>query len=125
MSQYNASGHKGIEAGADLTKGTLVKISNGTVVAATAATDKIIGVLTADVKAGQVADVRLRNAQGTSKVRAGGNVAVGDYLTADADGEAVATTTAGNEVVGMALEAGVDNDIIEVVNMFTRLAVAA
>ena len=125
MSQYNASGHKGFKATAALTAGTIVKLVNGEVVVATDDNDKFIGVVVADVGAGEVADVRLRSAQGTVKVRAGGNVAVGDYVTTDADGEAVATTTVGAEVLGMALEAGVDNDLIEVMPLGARLAVVA
>lgn len=125
MSQYNASGHKGYKATAALVAGTIVKLASGEVVVAAAATDKFIGVVVADVGAGEMADVRLRSAQGTVKVRAGGNVAVGDYVTSDADGEAVATTTVGQEILGLALEAGVDNDLIEVMPQLGRLAVTA
>ena len=125
MSQYNASGHKAYKATAALVMGTIVKIASGEVVVATDANDKFIGVTAADVGAAELADVRLRSAQGTIKVRAGGNIAVGDYVTTDADGEAVATTTEGDEVLGMALEAGVDNDLVEVMPQLGRLAVPA
>ena len=125
MSQSQHSGSKGYKATAALGAGILVKISSGEVVVATAATDKIIGVTENSCEAGEVVSVRLRNAQGTAKVKAGGNVSVGDYLTSDADGEVVATTTVGEEVVGLALEAGADNDLIEVMLMATRLAVTA
>lgn len=123
MSQYNASGHKGYKATAALTKGTVVKLASGEVVVSTAATDKSIGVVVADVVAGEMADVRLFSAQGTSKVRAGGNVSVGAYLVADADGEAIAATQAAaaaqptSFVFGQALEAGADNDLIEISNV--------
>lgn len=125
MSQYNASGHKGYKATAALAKGTIVKLTNGEAVAAAAATDKFIGVLAADVSTGAMADVRLRSAQGTVKVIAGGNIAVGDYVTSNASGKAVATTTVGQEILGMAVEAGVANDFVEVMPQVGRLAVTA
>lgn len=114
MSQYNVNAEKGIRATADLGEGLIVKIASGEAVIATAATDISIGVTTTAVKAGQVASVRLRNAQGTTKVRAGGTIAAGATLTAGADGRAVSTTTAGAQIVGIALEAGAANDFIEV-----------
>lgn len=113
MSQFNVSGSKGFLATAALGEGILVKLSGNEVVVATAATDKIIGVTSNSCEAGEVVDVRLLSAQGSSKFKAGAAVAVGDLLTTDADGEVIATTTAGNRVVGQALEAGVDNDLIE------------
>lgn len=124
MSQYNASGHKGFVATAALGEGIIVKLSSGNVVVATAATDKIIGVTTNSCEAGETVDVRLRSAQGTIKVKAGGNISVGDWLTTDGDGEAIATTTDGNELIGMALEAGVDNDLIEVMPANGQLYIA-
>lgn len=125
MSQYNASGHKGYKATAALAKGLIVKLTNGEAVPAAAATDKFIGVTAAAASLGAVADVRLRSAQGTLKVLAGGNIAVGDYVTANADGKAVATTTVGQEILGMALEAGAANDFVEVMPQVGRLAVTA
>lgn len=113
MSQSQYSGSKGFKATAALGTGILVKLSSGEVVVATAATDKIIGVTENSCDAGEVVSVRLLSSSGTIKVKAGGNVAVGDLLTSDADGEVIATTTAGNRVVGQALESGVDNDLIE------------
>ena len=114
MSQSQYSGSKGFKATAALGRGILVKLSSGEVVVATAATDKIVGITESSCEAGEVVSVRLLSGAGTAQVKAGGNVSVGDYLTSDADGEVVATTTGGNKVVGQALEAGVDNDIIEV-----------
>lgn len=48
---------------------------------------------------------------GIAEVEYGGNVTRGDLLTADADGKAIATTTAGNIVIGRALISGVAGDI--------------
>lgn len=77
------------------------------VVLATAAADKIVGVLQNSPKANEAASVLARSASGIGKVQAGGTVAIGDYLTADSTSRAVATTTNGQEVIGQAIEAGV------------------
>lgn len=119
MSQYNASGHKGYKATAALAKGVLVKIANGEVVVSAAATDKSIGVTTVASDAGEMTDVRLLSAQGTSRYVAGGNIAVGDLLVATAAGKVVALTQAAagaqptSVVVGRALEAAVSGDLFE------------
>lgn len=92
----------------------LVKLdANGNVVLATSATDNILGVLDNSPKAGQTADVVLVNGAGSFKVKLGGTVAAGAFLTANADGEAIGTTTAGNRVIGRAVRAGVENEIAE------------
>ncbi|MYE00424.1 MAG: DUF2190 domain-containing protein [Alphaproteobacteria bacterium] len=44
----------------------------------------------------------------------GGAVKIGDLLTSDSDGDAVATTAAGARIVGIATTDGVANDIGEV-----------
>jgi hypothetical protein len=113
MSQQNEGSSKGYLATAALLEGYAVKLASGNVVVATAATDKIIGVTQGKYAAGETASVKLRNGNGTIKVKLGGTVAVGDRLTAAADGRLVATTTAANEVVAVALEAGVANDFVE------------
>lgn len=113
MSQFNAGPEKGYEANVDIANAVAVKLSSGKAVIATAATDAIVGVTNGAAKAGQVANVRLRSASGTVKVKLGGTVAVGDALTANASGLLITTTTAGNQIVGVALEAGVSGDIIE------------
>jgi len=50
---------------------------------------------------------------GTSKCRAGGTITVGAKLMSAADSEALAAT-ATNEVIAIALEAAVDQDVFEV-----------
>lgn len=82
----------------------------GSCVQAAAATDKLLGTSdeldhvigeTVDIAVGPVPFVTL-----------GGTVAVGDWLTSDASGRAIATTTAGNQVIGRAEIAGVSGDIV-------------
>lgn len=121
MSQSNYSGSKGFKATAALSRGFLVKLVNGEVVVATAATDNILGIVENDVKAGQVASVRLINAQGTAQVKLGGTVSGGSsVLTSDGAGRAIASTAAAagavpsSRVVGLALEDGVSGDIVEI-----------
>lgn len=114
MSQYVDGGSKGFVATAALGEGIIVKLASGEVVAGAAGTDDIIGVTMNSCEAGEQVSVRLRSAAGTLKVKAGGAVAVGDSVTSDASGEAVATTTAGDTVLGTALEAAADGDLFEV-----------
>lgn len=120
MSQFNEGNSKGWIATAALGDGVIVKLASGQVVVATAATDKIIGVTVGSVAAGGTANIKLRSGAGTIKVKAGGTVAVGDRLTTNGSGLAIATTTAGNEIIGQALEAGVSGDFIEALTVNDR-----
>jgi hypothetical protein len=121
MSQFNTSGTKGYVATAAVGEGIIVKLSSGQAVVATAATDKFIGVTMNKAAAGETASIRLRSSQGTIKVKAGGTIAVGDKLTTNGSGQAIATVTAGNEILGMALEAGASGDMVEVMQMNDRV----
>ena len=89
--------------------------TDGSVVLATTATAKAIGILINQPAAGDTATVTLRNAQGTEKVVLGsGGCAVGDKLTPTTGGAVIVTTSANNEVIGFALEAGNAGDIVEI-----------
>jgi hypothetical protein len=120
MSHYVAEGFKTLSAATALTAYTAVKLdANGRVIAAAAATDIIVGVVHKAVKAPQngqyfPADIRLRSAEGTMNIQLSGTVAAGAAVTSDASGKGVATTTAGNQLLGYALEAGVAGDVIEI-----------
>lgn len=86
--------------------------SSGKAALATAATDQIIGVL---VEGGTASgDTVAVQDYGTAWVKLGGTVGEGDWLTANSASKAVATTTAADSVLGMALTAGVANDQITV-----------
>lgn len=113
MSQQNEGSAKGYVATAALAEGLAVKISAGNVVVATAATDAIIGITQGKYAAGETASIKLRSGSGTVKVKLGGTVTVGAKLTSNGTGALIATTTAANEVIGVALEAGVSGDFIE------------
>lgn len=91
----------------------LVKLdANSQVVLASAASDKIIGILQNTPKANETASVLARSASGIGKAYAGGSIAIGDYLTADSNGAVVTTTSAGNEVVGIAVEVGASGQVV-------------
>lgn len=83
----------------------------GVVNISTAGTDKHLGVLQNKPLITEAANVRVL---GSSKVVAGGTVTLNAWVTADANGDAIATVTDKDVVVGMALEAAVDNDIFEI-----------
>jgi hypothetical protein len=82
------------------------------------ATDLLVGVLQNTPESGQAARFRFA---GTSKVLAAGAIAIGDWVTSDSAGKAVATTTDKNVVIGRALEAAANaGDIIEIeMSIFT------
>ena len=104
-------------AGADLStkRYHIVKLnSDGHVVLASAATDAIIGVLDNEPKQGEVAEVVTVNGQGTFRVKAANaTIAKDAFITSDANGKAVATTSTGNRVIGRAVRAFAANEIGE------------
>lgn len=110
MSMHSPTLTKTFRANVDIGPRRLVFLSaDGEVGLAAAGASLVMGV--SDVvgaAAGGSIDVHLG---GTCEVLYGGNIARGGDLTATADGKAVATTTAGNRVVGTALVSGVDGDI--------------
>lgn len=125
MSQF-VNGHtKTLVAGEDLS----AKINyigqldaSGNLEVAEGATDLIVGVIVSnDGGSGASAVYQF---SGTAKVKIGGSVSIGDFITTDSSGLGVATTTDGNIVIGRALEAGSANDIIEVQLSIEHLYIA-
>lgn len=127
VGRYRSGGNMGFVSTNDLSSasvGTIVKIDSSNaptnIVAAAAAADVPVGVLIDQPTAGQTGTVRLRNAEGTSFVKLGGTVAVGNPITSNASGLGIAATqTAGGsqptvQVLGFAMQAGVSGDIIEI-----------
>jgi hypothetical protein len=121
MPRYRDGGLMGFISTNDLSTtaiGSIVKIDSSNapsnIVLAAAGTDKSIGVLVDQPLAGQTGTVRLRSAAGTLFVKLGGTVAVGDAITSNASGAGIVTVTAGDEVLGRALQAGVSGDVIEI-----------
>ena len=93
--------------------------NEGEAVLANAQTLPIIGVIENYPEADDTVRIVLPQS-GTMKVKCGGNISIGGYVTADSAGKAIATTTAGDMVIGRALEAGADGRIIEIACMFFR-----
>lgn len=104
-------------AGADLsgtaTQYRFVKISaNNTVVLASGATDEIVGVLQNRPKQNQGATVAM---DGRLKVVAGAALVIGDRVTSDSAGRAIATTTAGNSSFGVVVHSAANaNELAEI-----------
>jgi hypothetical protein len=124
MVQFNESSVRAFPCDIALGRGAAVKFAAGKIVAATAGTDAILGVIDVDNDAGQQANVRLRSGSGTAVGRAGGNIVVGDLVTATTAGELIATTTDGDAVVGMALEAAANDGFFELMLMTDRVYIA-
>ena len=113
MSSFNCPSFRSKLAEATVEVGRILKAGTaaGSCVKAAAATDKLIGTSAGllDKAVGEMVDV----ASGTlHEVRLGGNVVEGDALTSDANGKAIATTTAGHRIIGYADQAGVLDDLI-------------
>lgn len=89
--------------------------AKGVVTIASAATHKVMGTITNAPAAGADANVAVNMPFGerTGKVIAGGSISIGDKLTSDSAGKAIATTSAGNYVFGVALEPADAGDIFE------------
>lgn len=100
-------------AGGTIAKGQPVKLDTDKehVVACSAATDKIVGLAQGAATSGQSVEIAV---DGGGKGKAGGNIALGDLLTSDGSGLLIATTTAGDRVIGVAMDAAVANDIFDV-----------
>lgn len=80
---------------------------------ASAATDKLLGLSnTAPTAAEEMTEVCLPGGGGKGKL--GGTVSAGDKLTSDSNGKLVATTTENDQIIAVAMEDGVENDLIAV-----------
>ncbi len=104
---------KSFLAGAAIAAYRIVKQSDdNTVVQAAAVSDGLCGIANnLGAENGKRVDVVM---DGVYEVEYGGNVAVGDPLTSDANGKAVAAAPAAgtnNRIIGFALQAGVSGDI--------------
>jgi predicted amidohydrolase YtcJ len=115
MASFSQPKELTFKADAAIAKGKAVTIgsdSNHVAVASDAA-DKMVGIVQASASAAEdLVEVALPG--GGAKALVGGNVAAGDLLTTNADGELIATTTATDRYIAMALESGVDGDLIAV-----------
>lgn len=102
---------KSLRAGAAIAPNRIVKFGSDDlhVVQAAAASDALIGVTTLGATAAeQACDFAT---EGLATVEYGGAVTRGAFLTADAQGRAIAATTAGQRVIGVAMVSGVSGDL--------------
>ena len=96
--------------------------TDGTLILAAAATDKIVGVLQNKPAVGAAALVRMG---GTTKAVAGGTISVGAWVTSDSNGKVVATTTDKDVVLGkyLGVASAASGDIVEIqIHIFTLSA---
>ncbi|MBQ7569136.1 DUF2190 family protein [bacterium] len=96
-----------LPAGAAVAPGRIVKFSTGKAVQASAGTDVLLGV--AQDEAHEANDDIAIAVSGIVSVTAGAAVSAGAYVTADANGKAIAAT-AGTNYLGVALEAAAAAD---------------
>lgn len=96
--------------------------TDGTIIIAAAATDKLVGILQNKPKIGEAALIRWG---GTTKAKAGGVIAVGAWVTTDGNGKVIATTTDKDVVLGKYLGSAscAADDIVEIqLGIFTLSA---
>ncbi|MBX3467179.1 MAG: hypothetical protein KF878_09820 [Planctomycetes bacterium] len=99
-------------AGADLAEGQLVKLSGANTVNVCAAGEQPIGAVRNPVKSGAVVAIFLLSKQGTITVLAGGAI-VANAPVMPINGGKVDDLATGKPI-GVALSAGADNQLIEV-----------
>lgn len=117
MAEMVTTPTKTFTAGAAIAKWARVKLSAGKLAAAGAA-EQALGVIENQTFAdGDIVAVRLKTAQGTLKMIAGGSISVGDAVYGAASGKVSATANGNPE--GVALTAGEDGTIIEVLHVPT------
>ena len=85
--------------------------ANGEIELGEGATDLLVGVLQNKPKDNEPALYRFH---GTAKVKAGGAITVGCWVTSDSAGKGVATVTDKETIIGRALEVADTDDIFEV-----------
>lgn len=114
-----------LPAAADLSAAQfkLVTVNSSGQAAVAGATSLVVGVLqNKPAAAGREATVAYA---GVSKVVAGGTIAAGARVTADANGAAIAAASAGDAVLGVALAGAASGDLIPVlINPYPFAALA-
>lgn len=105
-----------VPSGADLSAGRYLAVkldASGRAVLAAAATDRAVGVLMNNPNAADMEAVF--GSFGTYPMKAGGSFNEGDRLVSDSNGKVVASTTAGDWTIGIALGASTgENQIVPV-----------
>jgi hypothetical protein len=126
MSQSTRDFERSAVAGESLTAKQFYIVqldATGKIEVAEGATDLIVGVLQNAPDTGEQATYRFI---GTTKVIAGGAIAIGAMVTTDANGKAVSTTTDGDVCIGrhIGTAAAADGDIVEVQMSIQHLYIA-
>lgn len=86
--------------------------ADGEVVTATAPTNTLIGISEQiGSRDNDRVDVVIA---GICEAKAGGNITRGEYLTVNGSGDVVAASASTDRIVGMAMQNGVANDVIDV-----------
>lgn len=112
MASHSESRTLTFKATAAISRGHAVKFGADrmTVTKATAASDLLIGVAqTAPTTAGDLVEVAING--GGAIGLAGGSISAGNKLTVHTDGTLLASTTANDQVVGVAMEDAVAGDL--------------
>jgi hypothetical protein len=108
---------RGYEASAIIAPFRIVRFSDAAttskVATASASTGQALMGTTGKIGASAVGNIVDVHRAGLPPVQLGGPVNAGDWLTSDANGKAIATTTIGHQVIGRAEQPGIADDIID------------
>lgn len=102
---------------ATIAEGSVVKVGSArtNVALAVTSTSLILGLAQSPVaNAGDPVEVALPGGGGKGLCGSGGSIAAGDFLTADTSGALVTTTTTGDRVIAIAMEAAASGDLFSV-----------
>lgn len=106
-----------------VSKGNAVKLSSGSVVKASAATDRVIGIAQNDASENGLVEVAHPGGGGFAK--AGASISAGNLLSSNGDGDLIKVANADDIIIAQALEDASDNDIFSVQVIGPSMATAA
>ena len=111
MGQFNDTGYGTVTLTEEAPKNTRVTRAG----AVAGLTDQDVGITTQFGKAGDVVTVSSINKQGTQKAKCDGDVEIDDRVYTADDGKISANPAAGSYFRGIAMQSGVDEEVIEII----------
>ena len=120
MAKFNDTGYGTIVAAEDVNKNIRLDIIGGIA----GASDQDIGITTSFAATGEHASVSSINKQGSQKATLSGSVSAGDRVFTAAAGKVSTTAASGSFMRGIALEDGVDGQVIEIIPILAEIAEA-
>ena len=121
MGRFNDTGYGTVVLAAETSKSLRVK-PDGSIAGIA---DRDVGITTSFGQEGEEVTVSFANKQGLQKATCDGAVPINAPVYTAADGKISATEAVGSILRGIAVDAGVDNEVIGIMPSFGSAAVAA